>query len=69
MSAHNYIRTLRQSIQDLSKSATDDDIEQIRVKIGAALYTIQEFYSNTNWIELRGNAVYEDFGKLPYLHS
>ncbi|XP_055995684.1 uncharacterized protein LOC125647200 isoform X2 [Ostrea edulis] len=61
--AHNYIRTLRQSIQDLSKSATDDDIEQIRVKIGAALYTIQEFYSNTNWIELRGNAVYEDFGQ------
>lgn len=61
--AHNYIRTLRQSIADLSSTATtEDDLEEIREKVGAALYTIQEFYSNTNWIELMGNKIYEDFG-------
>lgn len=62
--AHNYIRTLRQSIADLSSTATtEDDLEEIREKVGAALYTIQEFYSNTNWIELMGNKIYEDFGQ------
>ncbi|XP_061178318.1 uncharacterized protein LOC133186947 [Saccostrea echinata] len=61
--AHNYIRNLRQTIKGLSQTATTDDIEQIREKIGAALYTIQEFYSNTNWVELRRNGVYEDFGQ------
>lgn len=66
--AHNYIRTLRQSIADLSSTATsEDDLEEIREKVGAALYTIQEFYSNTNWIELtermRNNKIYEDFGQ------
>ncbi|XP_055997888.1 von Willebrand factor A domain-containing protein 7-like [Ostrea edulis] len=35
----------------------------IREKIGYALYTLQEFYSNTNWVELKGDTVYEDFGK------
>lgn len=61
--AHNYIRTLRQSIADLSSTATtEDDLEEIREKVGAALYTIQEFYSNTNWIELMENKIYEDFG-------
>lgn len=61
--AHNYIRTLRQSIADLSSTATtENDLEEIREKVGAALYTIQEFYSNTNWIELMENKIYEDFG-------
>ncbi|XP_062573736.1 von Willebrand factor A domain-containing protein 7-like [Saccostrea cucullata] len=61
--AHNYIRNLRQTIKGLSTTATTDDIEQIREKVGAALYTIQEFYSNTNWVELRRNSIYEDFGQ------
>lgn len=62
--AHNYIRTLRQSIRDLASTATtEDDLEEIREKVGAALYTIQDFYSNTNWVELMGNKIYEDFGQ------
>ncbi|XP_062573737.1 von Willebrand factor A domain-containing protein 7-like [Saccostrea cucullata] len=61
--AHNYIRNLRQTIKGLSRNATTDDIEQIREKVGAALYTIQEFYSNTNWVELRRNSIYQDFGQ------
>lgn len=31
--------------------------------IGQCLYTIQAFYSGTNWVEMNGNSVYRDFGK------
>ncbi|XP_062573733.1 von Willebrand factor A domain-containing protein 7-like [Saccostrea cucullata] len=60
--AHIYIRNLRHEIMHFSKAAVPD-ISEIREVVARALYTIQEFYSNTNWIELHGNAVYEDFGQ------
>ena len=61
--AHNHIRSLRQNIKTLSNTTSDAILEEIREKIGAAIYTIQEFYSNTNWIELNGPVVYKEFGK------
>ncbi|XP_078333516.1 von Willebrand factor A domain-containing protein 7-like isoform X2 [Crassostrea virginica] len=61
--AHNHIRSLRQNIKTLSNTTSDAILEEIREKIGAAIYTIQEFYSNTNWIELNGPVVYKEFGQ------
>ncbi|XP_062606286.1 von Willebrand factor A domain-containing protein 7-like, partial [Saccostrea cucullata] len=60
--AHIYIRMLRHEIMQFSKAAVPD-ISEIREIVARTLYTIQEFYSNTNWIELCGNAVYLDFGQ------
>ncbi|XP_062595641.1 von Willebrand factor A domain-containing protein 7-like [Saccostrea cucullata] len=60
--AHNYIRSLRHMIQ-IQAQASNPNIELIREKIGYALYTLQEFYSNTNWVELNGDTIYSDFGQ------
>lgn len=61
LKAHNYVRSLRRTIQVLARTSTPS-IELIREKIGHALYTLQEFYSNTNWVETHGDTVYEEFG-------
>jgi hypothetical protein len=50
-------------IQVQARSPTPS-VELIREKIGHALYTLQEFYSNTNWVEAHGVDIYEDFGKF-----
>ncbi|XP_062566521.1 von Willebrand factor A domain-containing protein 7-like [Saccostrea cucullata] len=60
--AHNHVRSLRKSLIDLSKSASTADIEILRERIGHCLYTIQQFYSNTNWVELKGDAILKEFG-------
>lgn len=38
-------------------------ISFIRELVATILYIIQEFYRNTNWIDLHGNTTYKDFGK------
>ncbi|XP_062603094.1 uncharacterized protein LOC134264839 isoform X2 [Saccostrea cucullata] len=60
--AHNHVRSLRKSLIDLSKSESLADIEILRERIGHCLYTIQQFYSNTNWVELKGDAILKEFG-------
>ncbi|XP_055995682.1 von Willebrand factor A domain-containing protein 7-like isoform X2 [Ostrea edulis] len=62
ITAHNYIRSLRRQIQTLA-SSDKPDIELIQEKLGYCLYTIQAFYSNTNWVELNGDTHYADFGQ------
>ena len=39
------------------------NIDELRSKLGECLYTVQSFYSNTNWVEMSGNIPYYDFGK------
>lgn len=38
-------------------------IVDLRKQLGECLYTIQSFYSNTNWVEMFGRTPYYDFGK------
>lgn len=59
-SAHNYVRSLRKSMIDLAQSRPDIDI--LRERVGQCLYTLQQFYSNTNWVELHGDTIIKEFG-------
>jgi len=65
--AHAHITRLKNDIQHHAsgQQLSTDMIDSIRVKIAHALYTLQNFYSNTNWIEMHNPniTVYEDFGK------
>lgn len=40
-----------------------DDLDEFTKQLGECLYTIQSFYSNTNWVEMYGGVAYGDFGK------
>ncbi|XP_052698330.1 von Willebrand factor A domain-containing protein 7-like isoform X1 [Crassostrea angulata] len=60
LTAHNYIRSLRRSLIDLAQSRPDIDI--LRERVGQCLYTLQQFYSNTNWVELHGDTIIKEFG-------
>lgn len=44
------------------------NISLIREQVATILYIIQEFYSNTNWVELHGSTIYEDFGEVLFLN-
>ncbi|XP_071140493.1 uncharacterized protein [Mytilus edulis] len=55
--AHNFVKSCKQKLSD-RKHDTNEFITQL----GECLYTIQSFYSNTNWVEMKGGIVYEDFG-------
>nr|XP_022288697.1 von Willebrand factor A domain-containing protein 7-like isoform X3 [Crassostrea virginica] len=63
--AHRVINILRYEVRELSSNLTivRNNITLIREKIAHILYIVQEFYSNTNWIELHGSTIYEDFGQ------
>ncbi|XP_078333514.1 uncharacterized protein LOC111100876 isoform X4 [Crassostrea virginica] len=63
--AHRVINLLRYEVRELSSNLTivRNNITLIREKIAHILYIVQEFYSNTNWIELYGSTIYEDFGQ------
>ncbi|CAG2256285.1 unnamed protein product [Mytilus edulis] len=53
------------SIEDFFKMkliARQNDLDELITQLGECLYTIQSFYSNTNWVEMYGGVVYEDFG-------
>ncbi|CAH1248685.1 VWA7 [Branchiostoma lanceolatum] len=43
-------------------SATPPNFEAARSMIGVYLHILQDFYSNTNWVELEGGVPYEDLG-------
>lgn len=63
--AHILIKQIRNRIVDFSKNTAivKSNISLIREDVATILYIIQEFYSNTNYIELFGNnTIYEDFG-------
>ncbi|CAC5419675.1 unnamed protein product [Mytilus coruscus] len=55
--AHNFVKSCKQKFIE-RKNDTNEFITQL----GECLYTIQSFYSNTNWVEMYGGVVYEDFG-------
>ncbi|XP_063436345.1 von Willebrand factor A domain-containing protein 7-like [Mytilus trossulus] len=59
--AHNHVIKLRGQIEELAQS-TEPDLYLIREMIGKCIYTIQAFYSGTNWVEMNGDSVYRDFG-------
>ncbi|XP_071140760.1 uncharacterized protein [Mytilus edulis] len=59
--AHNHVIKLRGQIEELAQS-TEPDLYLIREMIGKCIYTIQAFYSGTNWVEMNGDSVYKDFG-------
>ncbi|VDI29107.1 Hypothetical predicted protein [Mytilus galloprovincialis] len=58
--AHNHVIKLRKQIAVLAQS-TEPDLSLIRKMIGKCIYTIQAFYSGSNWVEMNGDSVYKDF--------
>lgn len=42
----------------------DPDWNNVRKLIGEYLFTMQMFYSNTNWVETYGNATCNELGEL-----
>lgn len=57
--AHSYLIACKTKL-----IARKNYIEELRKQLGECLYTLQSFYSNTNWIEMFGPKPYFDFGKL-----
>ncbi|XP_052084587.1 hemicentin-1-like [Mytilus californianus] len=55
--AHNFVKSCKQKL-----IARKDDLDEFIIHLGECLYTIQSFYSNTNWVEMYGGVAYEDFG-------
>ncbi|XP_078665605.1 von Willebrand factor A domain-containing protein 7-like [Branchiostoma floridae x Branchiostoma belcheri] len=51
--------TQRNSILEIL-SGTRPNFEAVRAMIGVYLHILQDFYSNTNWVELEGGVPYED---------
>lgn len=68
--AHSLIQSIRRKITDLSSNTTivKSNISLIREQVATILYIIQEFYSNTNWVELHGSTIYENFGEVLFLN-
>lgn len=61
LEAHNRILSFRSIIKQLAAEPIPD-ILLIRQYIGKCLYTIQAFYSTSNWIEMGKSTTYRDFG-------
>ncbi|CAC5419674.1 unnamed protein product [Mytilus coruscus] len=55
--AHNFVKSCKQKL-----FTRKDDLDEFITQLGECLYTIQSFYSNTNWVEMYGGVAYEDFG-------
>ncbi|XP_063437380.1 uncharacterized protein LOC134718656 isoform X2 [Mytilus trossulus] len=55
--AHNFVKSCKQKL-----IARKDDLDEFITQLGECLYTVQSFYSNTNWVEMFGGVAYEDFG-------
>jgi len=45
-------------------AAGKESLDLLRKQVGECLYTIQSFYSNTNWVEMYGGIPYLDFGEF-----
>ncbi|XP_052084583.1 uncharacterized protein LOC127721819 [Mytilus californianus] len=55
--AHNFVKSCKQKL-----FARKNDTNEFITQLGECLYTIQSFYSNTNWVEMYGGVAYKDFG-------
>ncbi|CAC5380919.1 unnamed protein product [Mytilus coruscus] len=55
--AHQHVISCRNKLSQLK-----NDVVELRKQLGECLYTVQSFYSNTNWVEMYGAVPYEDFG-------
>ncbi|CAG2200870.1 unnamed protein product [Mytilus edulis] len=55
--AHNFVKSCQPKL--ISRK---DDLDEFTKQLGECLYTIQSFYSNTNWVEMYGGVAYGDFG-------
>ncbi|XP_048749167.1 von Willebrand factor A domain-containing protein 7-like isoform X2 [Ostrea edulis] len=64
--AHMYLCNLRLRIQTIIGTHPLDK-DYLLVCIGQYLYTLQEFYSNTNWIEMKGVTINKNLGLVPNL--
>ncbi|XP_013399700.1 von Willebrand factor A domain-containing protein 7-like [Lingula anatina] len=51
----------RELFKGLAK-ARNANFDVLRRLLGVILHMIQDFYSNTNWIEMKGSVVYQDLG-------
>ncbi|XP_062617849.1 uncharacterized protein LOC134279455 [Saccostrea cucullata] len=50
-------------MQNLAKNLLPEStVGLIREKMAQCLYTIQQFYSNTNWVEIHGETIFKEFG-------
>lgn len=58
ISAHNFVKSCKKKL-----IARKGDLDEFITQLGECLYTVQSFYSNTNWVEMFGGVAYEDFGK------
>ncbi|XP_019616173.1 PREDICTED: von Willebrand factor A domain-containing protein 7-like isoform X2 [Branchiostoma belcheri] len=58
------LRNIRSTIIGTLQKAdlTDLDVSAARINTGSYLHTLQDFYSNTNWVENNGAVIYEDLG-------
>ncbi|XP_052077823.1 uncharacterized protein LOC127715706 isoform X7 [Mytilus californianus] len=55
--AHQHVISCRNKLSQLK-----NDVDELRKQLGECLYTVQSFYSNTNWVEMKGAVPYKDFG-------
>lgn len=61
LEAHTLLVSLRQRMKEIINEP-DYSISLLREYVGKCLYTIQAFYSTTNWVEMDRNKTYRDFG-------
>ncbi|XP_076117602.1 uncharacterized protein LOC143085246 [Mytilus galloprovincialis] len=55
--AHHHVISCKDKLIQLK-----NDVVELRKQLGECLYTVQSFYSNTNWVEMYGSVPYKDFG-------
>eukprot|EP00105_Crassostrea_gigas_P037571 XP_019921719.1 PREDICTED: uncharacterized protein LOC105325822 [Crassostrea gigas] len=58
---HLLLQSLRDEIINQSQAA-NPNWDAVRDLTGQYLFTLQEFYSNTNWVEIFGNQICQDLG-------
>ncbi|XP_077993878.1 von Willebrand factor A domain-containing protein 7-like [Glandiceps talaboti] len=58
---HLLVRIREDILKELRKE--HPNYSDARVWTGQYLHTLQDFYSNTNWIEMKGTVPYEDLGR------
>ncbi|OPL33393.1 hypothetical protein AM593_08429, partial [Mytilus galloprovincialis] len=55
--AHQHVISCKDKLSQLK-----NDVVELRKQLGECLYTVQSFYSNTNWVEMYSGVPYTDFG-------
>lgn len=59
--ANEKLKHYRRIVLDVLQSP-NPDFSEARKYLGFCLHLLQSFYSNTNWVELNGQALYRDLG-------